>query len=225
MAEVSSRFVSVPHLVGSTRTQGFLATWTELCDHCDRQCEKSAAVELSVCSYGVNSQRISKDFLLFGFLVQGPTTNGAQRKALKHNPNSLIKPILLQTTTEILLSDKRAHTDTRAKALRNVVEEFRSSAMYKTELLELLKPEIKKNLAFLHDYRQFVARVKQNINVVLETRFPGEGVDVQLQRASKAEAAIYWSAALMDDKLKVAFLLTQPDRLASLDRTQFRVHG
>jgi len=97
--------------------------------------------------------------------------------------------------------------------------------MYKTELLDLLRPEIQKNLAFLHDYKQFVARVKQNINVVLQERFPGEGIDAQLQKASRAEAAIYWSAALMDDKLQTAFLLMDPDRLSSTEKKPFRLHG
>jgi signal transduction histidine kinase len=137
----------------------------------------------------------------------------------------MVKSEVLRKTIEILTSEKSAFSEARAEALRDVVSEYKATAMYKTELLVTLKPEIKKNLAFLHDYKQFVARVKQNINVVLQTRFPNDPLEVQLQKASKSEAAIYWSAALMDDKLQNVLLLTEPDRLAGAKRTPFRLHG
>jgi signal transduction histidine kinase len=178
-----------------------------------------------ICSYGVNFHRISKDLLLFGFIVQGAKLNQAQHKALKQNHRSVVSPEMIERILSTIRTSDQSLVETKAAAIARFVEEYRNSSMYKTELLNLLKPEIQKNLAFLHDYKQFVARVKQNINVVLQDKFPEESIDAQLQKATRAEAAIYWSAALMDDKLQTAFLLMNPDRLSGAEKTQFRLHG
>ena len=106
--------------------------------------------------------------------MQGSQLSQSQRKAVKQNPQCVVRPEVFRKTIEILTSEKNAFVEVRADALRDVVEEYKATAMYKPDLLETLKPEIRKNLAFLHDYKQFVARVKQNINVVLQNRFPND---------------------------------------------------
>lgn len=225
MAEINSVFLPVSHFSQQGRVAGFAFPWTSQCDRCDRRCERSPSSGPSICTYGVNFHRVSKELLLFGFILPIPNLSQAQHKALRNNPRSVVKPELLTRILAVYETHNQQLVETREAAVERLVEEYRTSAMYKTELLELLRPEIQKNLAFLHDYKQFVARVKQNINVVLQTRFPGETIDAQLQKATKAEAAIYWSAALMDDKLQTAFLLMHPERLAGAEKKPFRLHG
>ncbi|HEY4354795.1 MAG TPA: sensor histidine kinase [Acidobacteriaceae bacterium] len=158
-------------------------------------------------------------------MIQGQPMSAAHQRAQKHNPKSTISSEIIVKSVDILRSEVQIFSDSRAAALQKELLDYKNNSMYKTDLLEALKPEIQKSLAFLHDYKQFVARVKQNINVVLQERFPHEALEVQLEKASRSEAAIYWSAALMEDKLQIALLLTQPERLMHLPYTTFRLHG
>jgi signal transduction histidine kinase len=225
MAEISSRFLPVSHLALSSKSRGFLADWTNQCERCDRQCETSLIKGLALCSYGVNYARVTPNLLLFGFIIRGESISQAQIKATRQNPQSVVDRSIVVRTLEILQTDAQLFQNSREKAVQKVMDTYKQEAMYKTDLLEVLKPEIKRSLAFLHDYKQFVARVRQHINVVFQSRYPDQSLDEQLVHALPSEKAIYWSAALMEDKINTALLLTQPERLANAPRSQFRLHG
>ncbi len=124
------------------------------------------------------------------------------------------------------LNKSEAHFNEDLKAAKEaIIEDYKRENGFRKDLLELLKPEIQRNLAFLHDYKQFVSRVKQNINIVLETRYLDGDIEAKLEKALPAEAAIYWSSLLMTEKLQTAFLLLHPEKLSTAKRTTFRLHG
>lgn len=225
MAEVDSRFIPLPHLKGTTRFSGLLATWASPCNNCDKSCEKSEAMGLQSCSYGVNFYRISDDLLLFGFLVKGQARTPAQKKASRSSPHSVFALETIRKTADLLASESEDFRTQSRQALEAVVEDYKQKVMYEEDLLKLLKPEIKRSLSFLHDYSQFVARVKQHINVVIETRCVGADFDAKLAKSLPSEKAIYFSARLMEDKIKTAQLLTQPETIKSARRNQFSLHG
>ncbi len=225
MEEVSSKFIPVPHLSDGVRSQGFIADWTKTCDRCNRQCESSTSSDISLCSYGVNYAKATPDILLFGFLIRGKTLTAAQSKAVKLNPKSIVSREHVEKTLKQLRSDIGLFREIEIRVREKLLEEYRVNSMFEMDLLELLKPEIKKSLAFLHDYRQFASRVKQHINVILQTRYPYPEIEKQLASAHTSEKAIYHSAVMMDDKLETALLLTQPERLKNARRSQFGLHG
>ena len=76
----------------------------------------------------------------------------------------------------------------------------------------------------MHDYKQFVQQVIQNLDVVLEREFPGLPIEAKVEKASHEERAIYWAAMLMDEKLDAALLLQDPARIHSTTR-RFSFHG
>jgi signal transduction histidine kinase len=225
MAEVSSAFLPVSHLFEGNRIQGLQASWTSQCERCDRRCEASVSRALQICSYGVNYQRVSNSLLLFGFLVRGSHLTQSQAKAFRQNPGSVVDAPILARTVTLLKSDQQNFLDKKSATLSAIVDEYKAQIMFKPDLLELLKPQVRESLSFLHDYRQFVARVTQNINVVLQKRYPGQSIDQQLEQALKEEAAIYWSAKLMEDKLYNTLMLMQPEQLTNAPTTTFRLHG
>jgi signal transduction histidine kinase len=225
MAEVSSAFLPVSHLFEGNRIRGLQASWTSLCERCDRRCETSASRALETCSYGINYQRFSDSLLLFGFLVRGSHLTPTQARAFRQNPGSVIDSSLLTRTVKLLKAEQQNFSDKKSATLSAIVDEYKAQIMFKPDLLELLRPQVRESLSFLHDYRQFVARVTQNINVVLQKRYPGQSIDQQLEHALREEAAIYWSAKLMEDKLYNTLMLMQPEQLTNAPRTSFRLHG
>lgn len=218
-------FFPFPRIVDGRRVPGFGFKWARQCEGCDRQCESRTGRTLSVCSYGVNYQRISERQIVFGFLLPGATTTDAQKKALRQNPQNRISALELKRATDTLSQAQEAFEAEIARAQREIMEIYKKDQRFKRDLLEQLKPEIEKNLAFLHDYKQFVARVKQNINVVLKVRYGTGEVEQLLARALPAEAAIYWASSMMTEKLQTAFLLMHPEKLQSPSPTVFRLHG
>jgi signal transduction histidine kinase len=162
---------------------------------------------------------------IFGFLVQDARATAAQKKAIRQNRRNLVKYADLERALSIL-NKSEAHFNEDVKAAKEaIIESYKKENKFRKDLLELLKPEIQRNLAFLHDYKQFVSRVKQNINIVLETRYSDVGIEAKLEKALPAEAAIYWSSLLMTEKLQTAFLLLHPEKLSTAKRTIFRLHG
>jgi signal transduction histidine kinase len=124
-------------------------------------------------------------------------------------------------------ANARVAQEAEIRAAKDVIlGEYRQSEAYKRDVLELLRPDLQRTLGQVHDYKQFVQQIAQNIDVILETRFPGESIDAKLEKAEHEEAAIYWAAQLMDEKLDVALFLLNPDRIHGLrDDRPFRFHG
>lgn len=158
-------------------------------------------------------------------MVQGSSTSAAHKKAQRLNPQNRIQFSELEQVLTTFNQAQNAFLTDVEQRKKEIIQEYLDKKAFEPDLLELLKPEIQKNLAFLHDYKQFVSRVKQNINVVLQNHYGKGEIDQLLEKASQAEGAIYWAASLMTEKLQTAFLLLHPERLRPAIRSQFRLHG
>jgi len=90
----------------------------------------------------------------------------------------------------------------------------------------MLGPQLKETLFQIHDYRQLVTRIVQNVNVILERRFPHVPIEEKLSSAGHEEVAIYWAARLMEEKLQTMVFLREPERLDDTSKdAAFRLHG
>jgi len=196
------------------------------CDTCDRRCERSTSPAIALCSFGVHYCRLNPDTTIMGFLTQEPVGTSAYRKNLTKYKDNFIN----RHQIEKLI---KHHRDLQSKVYSEVqeekdklIEKYLEEHKYKADLLEVFGPVLREKLSILHDYRQFVARVRQNINVVLATRYPEqETMDEKLDAALAPERAIYFSSILMGEKLDVVFMLLNPSCLRPRDIIQFRVHG
>jgi signal transduction histidine kinase len=181
-----------------------------------------------LCSYGVNYQRVDADLLVAGVVVRdypGSPTD-ARKRVLRRAKRATITRAQLEAT---LAQGARASADQEAEIRERkdrILAEYRESKEYEQDALTLLRPDLERTLGQVHDYKQFVQQILQNIDVLLETRFPGEAIEDKLEKAQHEEAAIYWAAQLMDEKLDVALFLLNPDRIHELrDDRPFRFHG
>lgn len=226
MEDVRLAYFPFPHLVRGERLEGLRGRWPRRCDSCDRQCERSRERRLQLCSYGVNFFPFDKEFLVFGVVVADlPVESQARRKMLR-----VVKGQV--TAAEVAAAYRRyeAVKDQDARDIQarkdGIVDEYQKSERYKEDLVGLLKPEMKKMLAQIHDYRQFVAQVVQNVNVLLQKRMLGRDIEEQLAAAPHEEVAIYWAARLMEEKIETALFLLEPERIDDpRQRRRFRFHG
>jgi len=147
------------------------------------------------------------------------------KKAIKNNQGRTIKHSDLIRAIDGIAAHKKQSTKEIDEEKRAIIADYVSKNSFKIDFLEQMKPIIQRNLSFLHDYSQFVSSVKQNINVVLHSRYVGGDTESKLSRATEPEAAIYWSSLLMSEKLTTAFLLLHPERLASVQKSIFKLHG
>jgi signal transduction histidine kinase len=78
----------------------------------------------------------------------------------------------------------------------------------------------------MHDYKQFVQQIIQNMNVIFEERHPGLELKEKLELASKEEKAVYYAAIIMDEKLDAMLFLESPGRIREAsDHRVLRIHG
>jgi signal transduction histidine kinase len=227
LEDVTLHFFPLPHVFRGERREGVRVKWPDICARCDRQCENTRSADLELCSYGLNYLRVDSDLIIAGIAVSDfPYTTLARRKRLREVGRNAVT----RDDLERLVETARAATETQERELqarRNaIVEEFRQSKGYHQQIVDLLRPELERTLAQAHDYKQFVQQIVQNMNVTLEKRFPGLPLEEKLDRASHEEAAIYWAATLMDEKLDALLFLDSPDRIHEpREQATFRLHG
>jgi signal transduction histidine kinase len=219
-------FFPFPHVIRGERGRGYEISAPPHCERCTRYCEKISTTGIGLCPHGFNFTRQRPEFLIFGFLIQSQNSSAAHTKALRQYRSHIVKPAEIERaieTFETVLRDFGEDINAKKKA---IIDEYHRTKRYQKDFLDNIRPEIQKSFSFLHDYRQFIARVRQNINVVLEYRYPGVEFEQQLNAALPAEVAIYWASRLMEEKLQTAFLLLHPERITNAtDVTVFRLHG
>lgn len=227
MDRLALKFFPFPHVFEGERHTGALRDWPDACSRCDRQCERQATLHLQLCSYGLNYVRVSNDMIVAGIGVhEFPQRTPARAKRMRELGRNAIREDEL---TAALVLAREATDDLEAEHRRakdEVVEEFRNSRTYQQEMVDLLRPDLERMLGQVHDYKQFVQQIVQNMNVVLENRFPGRPLEEKLNRAMPQERSIYWAAILMDEKLDAALFLDSPERIREpREQGLTRLHG
>lgn len=228
MDELTLTYFPFPHVFRGVRRDGGVVPWAAKCSSCNRECEASPEKGLRLCSYGVNYQRVDSDLLVTGVVVRDypgvPTP--ARQKALRRAGADAIARAQLEATLAQGTAMSLAEEEELRAAKDQVLADYRDTREYQKDAIELLRPDLQRTLGQVHDYKLFVQQIVQNIDVILETRFPGLSIDAKLDKADHEEAAIYWAAQLMDEKLDVALLLLNPNRIHELgDNKPFRFHG
>jgi signal transduction histidine kinase len=87
-------------------------------------------------------------------------------------------------------------------------EQYRADPWFLRTVVDAMRPEIERALAQLHDYRQFVAAIIQNVNVWWET--DGPGGDIAAAKNPHAIVAIYHAARIMESRLVAHRFLNDP---------------
>jgi hypothetical protein len=216
-----------PHVFHGERREGLLVRWPKRCSNCDRQCEQSTPGSLQLCSYGVNYQRISPELLIAGIVVRdydghtdarGKMLRAVRKEAIRKADLELVIERSSRATNELEL-EMRKRKD-------QVIAEYKKSGAYRKEIIELMRPDLEQTLGQVHDYKQVVQQIIQNLDVHLESRFPNQPLEEKVEKASHSEAAIYWAARVMEEKLDAALFVLYPDRVANpSERRRLRFHG
>lgn len=228
MEQLALTFFPYPHVFRGERREGAVTSWPDPCLSCNRQCESSHETGLRICSYGVNYQRVDPDLLVAGIVVSDyPTARtGARQKVLRQVRAERITRAQLEKTLAKGVEATAALERELQSRRDQIIADYRESEKYQTDVVGLLRPDLERTLAQVHDYKQFVQQIIQNLDVLLEMRFPGESIEEKLDKAHHEEVAIYWSARLMDEKLDAALFLLYPERIHELrERGRFRFHG
>jgi len=225
--ELALHFFPYPHVFRGERRDGAAAEWHGPCLTCDRQCETSRSRDLELCSYGFNYKRVDDDLLIACVVVRDyPATTPALRKRIRQVGTGSIHRQELERAVQLCgVATSELESKLRAE-MDSVVAEFRDSKGYQQEMVELLRPDLERTLTQVHDYKQFVQQIVQNMNVILESRYPGMPLDEKLDKATHEETAIYWAAILMDEKLDAALFLEASERIHEpREQGRTRLHG
>lgn len=210
------------------RLNGSILSWPQVCLEChDRPCELTQKVEIGLCPYGMNFCRVENDMLIAGIVIRDFGQNSsARRKRYQENRADVVSSSMLQRAIDAFKARKQQENDHLDEEKKTIIREYVQSQQFKPDFLNPLRDEITKGLSFVHDYRQINTQIGQNINVVLESRYPQLATEEKLAKALPAEKAIYEASKFLEEKLNVAKFLLHPDWLYQRDKcVPFRVHG
>ena len=220
--------LALPHVVNGQRHSGSALDWPAPCRQCPtRQCESAKGDEIQLCSYGFNYLRASDTTVLVGFIVKDSVlSNPARSKNFRKYPDWVVPTTQVERIAQTCAEARQQTTLELEAAKADVIRQYVNEEQYKTDFIARLKPEIQRGLSFVHDYKQINTQIAQNINVVLETRYPGGTLEEKLARATHSERAIYWASKFLQEKLSLARFLLQPEQIMrESDKNNFRFHG
>lgn len=227
MDPVVLEFFPYPHVLNGERRAGILVDWPGRCHTCNRECEKSPVGPPQLCSYGVNFQRVTDELLVAGVVISDYSKHTPARgKMLRAVKKEAIQLADLEKTVRHCAkatADLERELRERKDA---VIQEYRESRGYQQEVVELLRPELERTLGQVHDYKQVVQQIIQNLDVHLESKTPGLPIEDKVDKATHQEAAIYSSARIMDEKLDAALFVLYPERITNEPQRKYvRFHG
>lgn len=225
MEELALQYFPYPHIVRGERRNGLLIDWPDRCTGCDRHCEQGTQGDIGLCSYGLNYLRIDENLMIAGIVLRDYHLETTARKkmyrAMRHQLVSRedLEKVRLQFGKGIA----RAAAVVKDR-LEDVVSEYRQSKLYQEEIVHRLRPQMEKALAQVHDYKQFVQQIIQNMDVILDKKFPNHSLSEKILKAEHEEAAILWAARVMDEKLEAVAFLQYPERIREVkERGSFHI--
>lgn len=231
MDKLALQFFPYPHVLEGARRAGMFVRWPTKCERCPtRECEKTQPGELSQCRFGLNFRRVSEDLLVAGVVVRNyrPETVAGGKMRRMVGKESVTRDEF-ERVIERCTEDTTALAAEMRERKARVIDEYRESGSYQQEVLERLRPEMRRAFASVHDYKQFVQQIRQNLEVHLQNRFGGARIgDIAqlVEKASHEERAIYWTAVMMDERLDATLLVLEPQRISTrMRRTRIRLHG
>jgi signal transduction histidine kinase len=149
-----------------------------------------------------------------------------QRKRRRKEPDRLVSLADFHRALNMLkeLSITKEHGIDTEK--RRILEDYKRRELYKSDFLDMIRPQMQQNLAFVHDYKQINSRITQHINVIIENKYSGGDFEKKLERADDHEKAIYWASKLLEEKLIVTRFLIDTSWLFKREEcASFRLHG
>jgi signal transduction histidine kinase len=175
----------------------------------------------------LNYQWVDDDLLIAGLMLHDYPIETAARKKMR---SKLRTEALAQEELERVVERRAEATDDLEAELQShmdsEVARYRKTKGYQRDILKALKPELKESLAQIHDYKQFVQQVVNNVDVMLEAKYPGIPLEEKIEKATHEEKAIYWAALIMDEKLEGAQFLESPGRIyEKREQGRCRPHG
>jgi signal transduction histidine kinase len=217
-----------PHVLKNIRCEGSLICWPDICKECKSlACEKGRVGEIGLCSYGYNYIKANEDLIIAGIVIKDfSMSSQARSKRFKSERAKLITREMLERAVRSIRYIESSLQETVEAEKRKIINEYVKDNQYKPDFLEPLREEIQKGLSFVHDYKQINTQIRQNINVIIESRYNGNTFEKKLDQATKQEKAIYEASKFLDEKLDVTKFLIHPEWLDVQSLcTKFRFHG
>lgn len=182
---------------------------------------------IHTCRWGADFLRPNQNLTIVGLAVVGHESAGqARKKHMVKQGKDVVRRVEVDRLLSALTQKEQHEAVVLEQARQDFLREYQASERYKADLGDILKPSVEQALSQVHDYRAFTAQIIQNMNVILQSRFPGEELEAQLRKASHSEKAIYWAARLMETKLTAALFFMYPDRIDHPTKcTDVRFHG
>jgi signal transduction histidine kinase len=226
--ESNLTFFPFPYISKNQIFDGSLISIPVQCKKCGQSCVNSKnELILSICSYGYNYLRLTKDTVICGFIIREyPQLSLARKKNLKTQTELLVSRQQYENAIQSLKRDFETRQTQIQEEKDIIIRDYIKKEQFKPDFLEPLKKDISMGLSFVHDYKQINTQILQNINVILETTYSGIDIEEKLDKSTSEEKAIYMAAKLLDEKLMVARLLVNPYLInRKSDFKKFRFHG
>lgn len=205
-----------PHTHNGTFKDGFLLRWPERCGSCQRKECITKRYGKSECPSGYNFEWFFDDFMVGGILLQNSPlpTSQARAKRLRQDKTRIIHhdDIRRAITNTLALSRTISKDVNDAKA--NILKEYERNIIASEQFQKSIFKKIEESFASLHDYKQFVTQILQNINTIIHQKY-NDNID----SASHYEKAIYYACRMMEAKLKSFLYYQNPHKI--VDETRF----
>jgi len=206
---------------------GYLITSPDACKQCKKfDCVKGTKKVLAMCSYGFNYYPL-ENCTLIGFINDKyQTTSKARNKNIKKNKDNILSSVMFDKIISSM-ADFIEESDSLIESIRkDLVQEFGAEKQFEAAFLEDVQLNIEKAFSNLHDYKQVLVQVLQNINVIIEQKYTGRNFDEKLEQANDEEKTIYYATKIMDDKLETTKLIKNPSLLNDKQKYKnSRFHG
>jgi signal transduction histidine kinase len=221
-------YLPFPHIFDKIKKNGSMIDWPETCNKCkSSECKEPSTETLMTCSHGYNYRKVNRRLTVAGILVKDNSfVSPAQAKQMKAKKGLLITKEMLDNVVRSVISITENNEEMIDLEKEKILSAYVKREQYKVQFLERIKPEIQKGLSFVHDYKQINSQIIQNVNVLIEMSEDGVDFEDKLQKASEPIKAIYQASKFLEEKLKVAKFLLNPEWLERKDDCgTFRFHG
>ncbi|MCD7984837.1 MAG: ATP-binding protein [Desulfovibrio sp.] len=182
---------------------GFDVVWPELCKKCSHLTCMGKPKDISSCPRGINFIWLTNNLMIGGIIIKERTSTPRQvASTIKKIPkNNIVSIEKLNTSIRNIIGIQNNYSNLCRETVNRIVSEHESNLIKSKDFKKSIEEKIDKYLETMHDYKQFVSTIFQNINCIIK-KYNGKTDEENVALATHYEKAIYYSCIMMESKIK-----------------------
>lgn len=214
-----------PYKLNKEHFDGFNIFWLSFCKSCSYNHCQYQDTKLHTCPRGLSYRWVNKNLMIGGVIVRNQTPIGYSVSSTlrKTNKKNIVSKEDIDKAIENILSIENLYAALEKETIERIIKEKTKEILNSREIKDTITNSIQEYTRSMHDVKQFISTVIQNIHCIMQ-KYNKSTDDDNVEAASHYEKAIYYSCKMMEAKIQTLSYINNINKISDTEFSYTEIH-